>query len=65
MEKDSCSEEKVSLRDSETVKAHLHRRAVTVYRAVRKIERVVFYGDVYTWSGRTARLTGKPLGLEV
>ena len=46
------------------LKAHLHRRAVTVYRAVRKIERAVFYGDVYTGSGRTARLNGKPLGLE-
>ena len=45
-------------------KAHLHRRAVTVYRAVGKIERAVFYGDVYTWSGRAARLNGKPLGLE-
>ena len=46
------------------LKAHLHRRAVTVYRAVGKIERAVFYGDVYTWSGRAARLNGKPLGLE-
>ena len=37
------------------VKARLHRRAITEFRAVKKIEHMVFYATVYTECGQTAR----------